>query len=510
MQADNPIMWLRVQLTKRVDASSLGLFRIVWGLLMVWEAVRKLPKVTGIYSPEYFHFKYSLFPFIEPLPEVWMMRVEVWFMLAAALLITAGLWFRGASAVFLLIYTHLFLIDKLYYNNHFYLTILFSFILAISNADACYRFHWFRKRSPVTDEPPTVPLWNLVLLRGQVVVLYFFGGIAKLNSDWLQGEPVRYWFSIKPPDHILAPVLSQEWFVWLVCWSGLLLDLTAGFLLLSRKTRVPTMLVLIGFHLTNDQLFKIGLFPLIGISMLLLFVDPDRPRKVFVWLTQRWKGATVTEPQEALTAATSKTAPAAWGLTAFVVCFLAFQSFWPLRTWTYAANPSWTEVGHCFSWRMMLRHKDAFMQFTFDPPETERYLEQHPEILPKISQAHLQRMVKNPHFLLQYAHALNETLEAQGKHNVKIHCYSVVSLNGRPYQLMIDPEADLATASYGFFEVPNWIVPLERHKRAGLYPKTEEARQEAIRLAIQGIKRKPAPQTIIQASGSAPAETLRQ
>ena len=349
-----------------------------------------------------------------------------------------------------------------------------------------------------------------MILRGQVVILYFFGGIAKLNSDWLQGEPVRYWFSIKPPDHILAAVLKEEWFVWFVCWTGLLLDLTVGFLLLSRKTRVPAMLLLVGFHLTNDQIFKIGLFPLIGIAMLLLFVDPDRPRKVFHWLAQRLKKGTANTEQQSLQPGTVTPKPAAWGLTAFVVCFLAFQAVWPLRTWTYGENPSWSEVGHCFSWRMMLRHKDAFMQFTFDPPEAERFLEQHPEVLPQISQAHLLRMVKNPHFLLQYAHALHETLEAQGQHNVKIHCYSIVSLNGRPYQLMIDPRADLATASYGFFEVPNWIVPLERHKRAGLYPKTEEARQAAIMEVVQKIQRKRSPQTIIQASGTAPADTERE
>jgi uncharacterized membrane protein YphA (DoxX/SURF4 family) len=148
---------LRQFLNERVDASSLGLFRIVWGLLMVWEAIRKLPKVSGMYSPEYFHFKYALFPFVEPLPEVWMMRVEVCAMLAAGILIAAGIWFRGASAVFLLVYTHLFLIEKLYYNNHFYLTILVGFLLAISDAYVCYRFRWPGKRKLLdNDAPPTL------------------------------------------------------------------------------------------------------------------------------------------------------------------------------------------------------------------------------------------------------------------------------------------------------------------------------------------------------------------
>ena len=493
---------LRQFLSERVDASSLGLFRIVWGLLMVWEATRKLPKVSGMYSPEYFHFKYALFPFVEPLPEVWMMRVEVWVMLAAGILIAAGIWFRWASAVFLLVFTHLFLIEKLYYNNHFYLTILVGFLLAISDADVCYRFRWRGKRQPSeNDAPPTLPMWNFVLLRGQIIVLYFFGGIAKLNSDWLQGEPVRHWFGAKDANTVLGSIVSQEWFVWVTCWSGLVLDLTAGFLLLFRRTRIPAMLALIGFHLMNDQLFKIGLFPIIGISLLLLFVDPDRPRKVFAWLSERLRRTSNASRAPGSATVTQKPGPASWGLTAFVVGFLAFQSLWPLRTWSYGEDPSWTEVGHCFSWRMMLRTKDAFTQFTFDPPEVERYLEQHPETLPRISKAHVERMVKTPHFILQYAHALSDSLKKSGFHDVKIRCVSVVSLNGRPFQLMIDPKVDLATASYGFLEVPNWIVPLDKYRRAGQYPKTPAERKKAIVAAIRDASgSRTRTRTVIQAA----------
>ena len=38
-------------------------------------------------------------------------------------------------------------------------------------------------------ESATVPIWTIWLLRFQIGVPYFFGGIAKLNPDWLAGEP---------------------------------------------------------------------------------------------------------------------------------------------------------------------------------------------------------------------------------------------------------------------------------------------------------------------------------
>ena len=32
---------------------------------------------------------------------------------------------------------------------------------------------------------PTAPRWYVWLLRGQLGVVYFFAGVAKLNADWL-------------------------------------------------------------------------------------------------------------------------------------------------------------------------------------------------------------------------------------------------------------------------------------------------------------------------------------
>ena len=473
-------MWLRKNLAKQVDGSSLGVFRILWGLLMVWESIRKLPKADGMYSPEYFHFKYEFFYFIKPLPAVWMMQAEISLMLIAAILITVGYFFRPACAVFLMIFTHLFLIEKIYYNNHFYLTILMSFLLMLSQADRCYRLPLpWKKKKVETPRSQTIPMWNLAILRSQIIVLYFFGGVAKLNSDWLAGEPVRFWFSMKDPDHLLSFFLGQEWFVWVVCWSGLILDLFAGFALLSKRTRVFTMVVLVFFHLTNAMLFQIGLFPLIGIGLLILFVEPDRPRKVFHWLHKKL-GLFTSNVKASTDNARTSDGYLNWGVTAFVCGWIAVQIVIPLRIHKYQQNPGWTEVGQCFSWRMMLRTKDAFIHLKFDPPEAERYLEEHPEVLPRISKAHLTRMAKNPLFVMQYTHALSEALESNGIEDVKISCVSIASLNGRPYQFLINPETDLTKVSYEVLGVPDWIVPLDKHRRPGQYPKSPAERKEVI------------------------------
>lgn len=264
-----------------------------------------------------------------------------------------------------------------------------------------------------------------------------------------------------------------------VCWSGLILDLFAGFTLLSRRTRVVTMIALVIFHSTNSMLFQIGLFPLIGIGLLVLFIEPDRPRKILHWLKNFWYGR--TEQFKAVVSTNQISLPkTSWAVTTFVCGWIAFQALFPTRIWLYEQNPGWTEVGQCFSWRMMLRTKDAFMHLKFDPPEAERYLEQHPEILPVISEAHVLRMSKNPLFIKQYVQKLDSILEAEGIKDVEIRCIGVASMNGRPYQFLVDPEVDLTQVSSGLWEVPDWIVPLDKHRKPGQYPQNPAERKKMI------------------------------
>jgi hypothetical protein len=64
--------------------------------------------------------------------------------------------------------------------------------------------------------------WNLFILKFQVFVVYFFGRIAKINPDWLQGEPLRHWLD---PDElpIIDGWLNFEMWVYFFSYGGLFL-----------------------------------------------------------------------------------------------------------------------------------------------------------------------------------------------------------------------------------------------------------------------------------------------
>lgn len=467
-----------------VDAATLGLFRICWGFLMVLEATERFAKVTGVYSPDLFHFKYPVFPWVQGLPTHSLVALEIFVLLVAAVGVFLGIRFRTSTILFGGIYLHLFLTDTVYYNNHFYLTVLVSFLLAFTGADKCFSWGSYRNR----DEdrcaiPYTVPHWNYLLLRAQIFIVYFFGGLAKLNPDWLRAQPVKYWFknstSMRFPMNLFA---REEWFAWVAAYGGIVIDLGAPFFLLWRKSRPFAIAALVVFHLTNSRLFQIGFFPYIGIVLAILFLEPSTGRKFWAAVQRFTTGITrIRNPD--LEKAAKESSPSRWAPW-FVGGFLLIQTIFPLRAYAFGQDPAWTEVGHKFSWRMMLRNKDAYIKFLFNHPEAEPWLNSHREERPRIAPEHIDQLSKHPWMLLQYARELDRTLAANGMPDTEIRVLSVVSLNDRAYQVMIDPTVDLTEIDYPIWGVPHWIVPLEAEPMKEGRPLGQEERLEAIEAAL--------------------------
>jgi hypothetical protein len=86
--------------------------------------------------------------------------------------------FRVAVLVYLIAFSFFFLIEQSYYNNHFYLIIL-------------YTAFWLLYKPEKHDNKITIPGWLLFLFQIQLFIVYFYGGLVKLNSDWLfHQEPI--------------------------------------------------------------------------------------------------------------------------------------------------------------------------------------------------------------------------------------------------------------------------------------------------------------------------------
>jgi len=116
------------KLFEPVDIASLVFFRVTFGLIMLWEALRYLPHIECFYLLPIFHFKFYGFGWVKVPPGNGMYYL-LGSLAVLAILITIGLFYRVASTLFFVGFTYLFLLERAYYLNHWYLICLLSFLL---------------------------------------------------------------------------------------------------------------------------------------------------------------------------------------------------------------------------------------------------------------------------------------------------------------------------------------------------------------------------------------------
>jgi vitamin K-dependent gamma-carboxylase len=449
---------MRAALFKPVDISFLVFFRILFGGITLWEVYRYFTHgwISRYYVEPALSFTYYGFSWVKPWPGRGM-YIHFFVLGVAAACVMVGFLYRIATPVFFLAFTYFFLLDQTRYLNHFYLVCLIGFLMCFLPAERALSVDaWLRPniRSDV------VPAWTLWLLRAQVGIPYFYGGIAKLNSDWIHGgEPMRSW--LHPLTRVTggSTVFTADWVVYSFVIGGLLLDLLVVPLLLWRRTRLFGFAAAIAFNLTNAVIFDIGIFPWLMLGALLIFFPPDLPRRFAREFMS--SGETLPAPASVTPIAEpgdyqslTRSQKSVAGLLA---AYLVVQLIFPLRHYLYPGDVSWTEEGHNFSWHMKLRTKGGEAVFTVTHPQTGQTWTIKPQDYLKSHQ--VVKMTTKPELILHFAHYLAEEKRREGFDNVEVRARVMVSLNGRQPQLLVDPNVDLAKEEVSLLPA-RWIVPL--------------------------------------------------
>jgi vitamin K-dependent gamma-carboxylase-like protein len=445
-----------------IDISFLVFFRVLFGGIMLWEVYRYFTHgwISRYYVEPAVNFTYYGFSWVKPWPGQGMYIHFVVLGLAAAC-VMVGFLYRFAAPVFFLAFTYCFLLDQTRYLNHLYLVCLISFLMCFLPAERAFSVDALLRpkiRSGV------VPAWTLWLLRAQVGIPYFYGGIAKLNSDWLHGgEPMRSWLRPLTRTPGGGPIFTADWVVYSFVIGGLLLDLLVVPLLLWRRTRPYAFAAAVAFNLINAVIFDIGIFPWLMLGSLLLFFPPELPRRfarAFV-STDEAPGEAEPLPISARpVAATSNHSSLTRSqklVAGMLASYLVIQLLFPLRHYLYPGNVSWTEEGHNFSWHMKLRTKAGDAVFTV----THRLTGQTWTIKPQdyLKSHQLVKMTTKPDLILLFGHYLAEEKRLEGYEDVEVRARVMVSLNGREPQLLIDPNVDLAKEEVSLLPA-HWILPL--------------------------------------------------
>lgn len=449
-------MRLSERLFARVDIASLVYFRIAFGAIMLKELWRLFGDgwIERNWIEPRFHFTYFGFGWVQPWSGI-AMHAHLLALDMLAIFIMVGLFCRISAALFFIGFTYLFLLEQARYLNHYYFVSLVSLLMVFVPAHRAFSLDVWRRPSLRSQ---TAPAWSLWILRAQMGIVYFYGGLAKLNRDWLRGEPMRRWLAHRTDYPFLGPYLTEEWAVWFFAYGGLLFDLLVVPGLLWRRTRIIAFVSAVFFHLMNGWLFNVGVFPWFSIAATALFFSPDWPRRVVNRVRARLGAAEVPPPSDA-TASAPTGSGERWPRTTMTILgvYMAIQLLVPLRHWLYPGNVSWTEEGHNFSWRMMLRVKSATAEFFITEPARGTTWKIDP--LEYLTRWQFRNMSKRPDMILQFCHHLAAEMRRQGHGRVEVRAHVAVSLNGREPQLLVNPRVDLAAQPRTILPA-RWIVPL--------------------------------------------------
>ncbi|XP_053320449.1 vitamin K-dependent gamma-carboxylase [Spea bombifrons] len=449
-------------LNRPTDPAALGVFRFMFGLLMVLD----IPQERGLSYLDHKYLdgldvcRFPLFNSLRPLPLDWMYMTYV-AMLLGALGIMLGCFYRLSCLLFLVPYWYVFFLDKTTWNNHSYLYGLIGFQFTLINANRYWSIDGLlssRKKNA------HVPLWNYTLLRTQIFIVYFIAGIKKLDADWVEGYSMgtlsRHWlfdpFKLFLSDEMINLVV--------VHWGGLILDLTAGYLLFFDVTRPIALFFVSYFHCMNSQLFSIGMFSYTMLATSPLFCYPDWPRRLVAKFPRCVQNVlpAVQPPQES----TECVYPGRRGKSqlklrqklgaAFTVLYIMEQLFLPYSHFITQGYNNWTNGLYGYSWDMMVHSRShQHVKITYKDGITGEIGYLNPGVFTQT-----RRWKDHADMLKQYAVCLEGLLGAYNISRPEIYFDVWVSINDRFQQRLFDPTVDIVKADWSPFHKTPWVKPL--------------------------------------------------
>ncbi|XP_020825102.1 vitamin K-dependent gamma-carboxylase [Phascolarctos cinereus] len=451
-------------LNRPTDPASLGVFRFLFGLLMVLD----IPQERGLSFLDHKYLdglevcRFPLIDALHPLPLDWMYLVYT-IMFLGALGMMLGLWYRLSCPLFFLPYWYVFLLDKTSWNNHSYLYGLLAFQLSFMDANRYWSLDGLRNPSKRNAH---VPLWNYTVLRGQIFIVYFIAGVKKLDADWLGGYSMgslsRHWL-FDPFKLVLSEGMTS---LVVVHWCGFLLDLLAGFLLFFDASRSIGLLFVSYFHCMNSQLFSIGMFPFVMLASSPLFCSPDWPRKL-VSCCPRWLQGLLPSTADAQTSLSciykrgrtkgSSQARLRHRLGAvFTLLYLLEQLFLPYSHFITQGYNNWTNGLYGYSWDMMVHSRShQHVKITYRDGRTGELGYLNPGVFTQS-----RRWKDHADMLKQYAMCLNRLLPNYNVSEPQIYFDVWVSINDRFQQRLFDPRVDIVQAAWSPFRPTPWLQPL--------------------------------------------------
>lgn len=429
-------------LFKHIDNTALIIFRILFGLLCFLESVGAI--LTGwvkktLIEPQ-FTFNFIGLNGLQPLPGHGM-YIYYLIMGGFALLVMIGYKYRLGIISFTILWSGTYFMQKASYNNHYYLLILLSAIMAFLPANKYMSVDVKLNPSLKSIAMPNWCKWVFIV---QMFIVYTYGALAKIYPDWLDTTVIELLMISKKNYLLVGDLLQQKTLHYILAYGGILFDALIIPLFLYKPTRKLAFALSIFFHLFNSFIFQVGIFPYLSLAFALFFFEPKIIHKLFLKNKPFYNKNEVIIP--------SNNSPF---LILFGVYFL-IQIALPIRHYFIKDSVLWTEEGHRLSWRMMLRTKHGIAKFTVLDKATQEII--NIKLSTYLTKKQEQLICTKPDVIWQFAQRLKQRYKAQGQ-DVSVFVNCKVQVNGKPYKQFIKPDVDLANVEWQTFKHNDWILP---------------------------------------------------
>ncbi|MGH1377815.1 MAG: HTTM domain-containing protein [Alphaproteobacteria bacterium] len=437
------------------DGSSLAVFRILIGLLLMSDVLNKFKNKYTVqdFKPTYYGFDWVyanqniIDIFIALLP------YTIFF-------IIVGLFYRLAMPLTALMIGYLFLAFPEHYLNHYYLLLLYLIIMSFIPANATWSLDSLLRDKKSLLPSRNVPRWCYLILKLQTEIMLIFAGLVKINPDWLNLIPLIGWIKIGLHD---APLIGWLFLfdttIAIGAYSIIILHVLGAPLLFWKRTRIWIFSIYVCFHLTNSFLFHIGIFPFLTIVATMIFFNPDWPRK----FTNKLKLSVSVNRSQILKTKNRTLLPQK--VTIFLFSsWILIQILVPFSALFYSnIEKEWNGHRDQFTWRMMLNERSIkTVVFAAHFPENNSIefisLKKH------LSPMQCYRIAWSD-ITVQFAKHLKEIYDKKyNTDTVRIHAYIVLRVNLRETELWTDPTLDISEYK-PVFGVHEWINPLTKPLR---------------------------------------------
>lgn len=429
-------------LFKHIDNSALIVFRIIFGLLCFLESVGAI--LTGwvkmtLIDPK-FTFNFIGLDFLQPIPGNGMYSYYA-IMSIFGLFIMLGYKYRFSMFCFTIMWSATYLMQKASYNNHYYLLMLLSSIMVFLPA---HKYASIDAKLNPNLKSYSMPNWCKWVFVIQLFIVYTCASVAKMYPDWLDTTTMELLMKGKQNYLLVGDLLQQKWLHYILAYGGILFDGLVIPLLLFKPTRKYIFFISIVFHLFNSIIFQIGIFPYLSLAFTLFFFEPETIQNLFLKKKPFYNAKEVFIPNYKRP------------LVVLSSIYFLLQIGLPMRHHFIEDDVLWTEEGHRLSWRMMLRIKSGYATYRVENKDTG--VKTYVKLEDYLTKKQQRLATSKPDVIWQFTQYLKKEFQAKGE-DVAVFINCKVSVNGKPYKQLINPEVDLANVDWNVFKHSNWILP---------------------------------------------------